>query len=39
MTTLAPGFLIAVPQLQDPNFHLSVVLLLQQRNHARRHQR
>jgi putative transcriptional regulator len=30
MTTLAPGFLIAVPQLQDPNFHLSVVLLLQQ---------
>ena len=27
---LAPGFLIAVPQLQDPNFHRSVVLLLQQ---------
>lgn len=27
---LAPGFLIAVPQLQDPNFHKSVVLLLQQ---------
>jgi putative transcriptional regulator len=26
---IAPGFLIAVPQLQDPNFHLSVVLLLQ----------
>ena len=31
-TVLAPGFLIAVPQLQDPNFHLSVVLLLQQNN-------
>ena len=28
--TLAPGFLIAVPQLQDPNFHQAVVLLLQQ---------
>jgi putative transcriptional regulator len=27
---LAPGFLIAVPQLLDPNFHLAVVLLLQQ---------
>ena len=27
---LAPGFLIAVPQLQDPNFHRSVVLLLEQ---------
>jgi putative transcriptional regulator len=27
---LAPGFLIAVPQLLDPNFHKSVVLLLQQ---------
>jgi len=27
---LAPGFLIAVPQLQDPNFRQSVVLLLQQ---------
>ena len=26
---LAPGFLIAVPQLLDPNFHMSVVLLLQ----------
>jgi putative transcriptional regulator len=25
---IAPGFLIAVPQLLDPNFHLSVVLLL-----------
>ena len=28
--TLAPGFLIAVPQLADPNFKQSVVLLLQQ---------
>ncbi len=28
--TLAPGFLIAVPQLTDPNFAQSVVLLLQQ---------
>jgi putative transcriptional regulator len=28
--TLAPGFLIAVPQLTDPNFRQSVVLLLQQ---------
>jgi putative transcriptional regulator len=28
--TLAPGFLIAVPQLTDPNFMQSVVLLLQQ---------
>jgi len=27
---LAPSFLIAVPQLLDPNFHMSVVLLLQQ---------
>jgi len=27
---LAPGFLIAVPQLLDPNFRKSVVLLLQQ---------
>jgi putative transcriptional regulator len=27
---IAPGFLIAVPQLQDPNFKQSVVLLLQQ---------
>ena len=27
---LAPGFLIAVPQLTDPNFMQSVVLLLQQ---------
>jgi putative transcriptional regulator len=27
---LAPGFLIAVPQLMDPNFRQSVVLLLQQ---------
>ncbi len=28
--TLAPSFLIAVPQLLDPNFRQSVVLLLQQ---------
>ena len=28
--TLAPGLLFAVPQLLDPNFHQSVVLLLQQ---------
>ncbi len=28
--SLAPGFLIAVPQLMDPNFRQSVVLLLQQ---------
>lgn len=28
--TLAPGFLIAVPHLMDPNFRQSVVLLLQQ---------
>ncbi len=28
--SLAPGFLIAVPQLQDPNFRQTVVLLLQQ---------
>lgn len=28
-TALAPGFLIAVPQLVDPNFRQSVVLLLQ----------
>jgi putative transcriptional regulator len=27
---IAPGFLIAVPQLQDPNFRQSVVLLLRQ---------
>lgn len=30
MSELAPGFLIAVPQLQDPNFRLSVVLLFEQ---------
>ncbi len=29
-TNLAPNFLIAVPQLLDPNFRQSVVLLLQQ---------
>lgn len=28
--SLAPGFLIAVPQLLDPNFRQSVVLLLEQ---------
>ena len=28
--SLAPGFLIAVPQLLDPNFRQTVVLLLQQ---------
>jgi len=27
---LAPGFLVAVPHLRDPNFRLSVVLLLEQ---------
>jgi putative transcriptional regulator len=26
---LAPGFLIAMPQLQDPNFHRTVVLMLE----------
>lgn len=31
-TTLAPGFLVAVPQLADPNFRHSVILLLQQNN-------
>ena len=29
-TSIAPAFLIAVPQLLDPNFRQSVVLLLQQ---------
>jgi putative transcriptional regulator len=29
-TSLAPGLLVAVPQLADPNFRQSVVLLLQQ---------
>jgi len=29
MDQIAPGLLIAVPQLLDPNFHQSVVLLLQ----------
>jgi putative transcriptional regulator len=28
-TSLAPGFLIAMPQLGDPNFHQSVVLMLE----------
>jgi putative transcriptional regulator len=27
--TLAPGFLLAMPQLGDPNFHRSVVLMLE----------
>jgi putative transcriptional regulator len=27
--TLAPGFLLAMPQLLDPNFHRSVVLMLE----------
>ena len=27
--TLAPGFLIAMPQLGDPNFHKSVILMLE----------
>jgi putative transcriptional regulator len=27
--TLAPGFLIAMPQLGDPNFHRAVVLMLE----------
>jgi len=30
MAELAPGFLIAVPHLMDPNFRLSVVLLFEQ---------
>jgi putative transcriptional regulator len=25
---LAPGFLIAMPQLGDPNFHRTVVLMI-----------
>ncbi len=29
MKALAPGFLIAMPQLGDPNFHRSVVLMLE----------
>lgn len=32
MTSLAPSFLVAVPQLLDPNFRQTVVLLLQQTN-------
>lgn len=27
--TLAPGFLVAMPQLGDPNFHKSVILMLE----------
>jgi putative transcriptional regulator len=30
MNELAPGFLVAVPHLADPNFRLSVVLLFEQ---------
>ena len=29
MKTLAPGFLLAMPQLGDPNFHRAVVLMLE----------
>ncbi|MHB8873254.1 MAG: YqgE/AlgH family protein [Myxococcaceae bacterium] len=29
MKALAPGFLIAMPQLGDPNFHRSVVLMIE----------
>lgn len=29
MKSLAPGFLIAMPQLGDPNFHRSVVLMIE----------
>lgn len=29
MQTLAPGFLIAMPQLGDPNFHRSVILMIE----------
>lgn len=29
MSEIAPGFLIAVPQLGDPNFHRAVVLMLE----------
>ncbi len=29
MSDIAPGFLIAVPQLGDPNFHRAVVLMLE----------
>ncbi len=29
MSELAPGFLVAVPQLGDPNFHRAVILLME----------
>ena len=29
MSDIAPGFLVAVPQLGDPNFHRAVVLMLE----------
>jgi putative transcriptional regulator len=29
-SSIAPGFLVAVPQLLDPNFHQTVVLMLEQ---------
>ena len=32
--TLAPGLIIAVPQLQDPNFRQTVVLLLEHSEHG-----
>lgn len=32
MQTLAPGFLIAMPQLGDPNFHRSVILMIEAGN-------
>jgi putative transcriptional regulator len=32
--TLAPGFLIAMPQLGDPNFHRSVVLVIEHNGHG-----
>ena len=33
-STLAPGFLIAMPQLLDPNFYRTVVLLLEHNEHG-----
>ena len=29
MKSLAPGFLIAMPQLGDPNFHRAVILMIE----------
>jgi len=34
MKALAPGFLIAMPQLQDSNFHKSVVLMVEHGPHG-----